>query len=269
MQIASRQVVWNEGGRGTVVEVKMTPATGLYIRFLVRTVNLDPFSVAWGDGAREDFRHSAGNIYVDHAFAEYGRYRILFDHVRGLGLRHLDGLSQYSYDAAPVSIVDYSRLIDEVPSGSFKKAVNLERFIAPNAQWIGQRPFAYCSKLKDVRLGKVFIHYDGSFQHCTSLERFETESTGQCWSYVWEGCTKLRELRLGPVSQFATRDFADTPNLADVWISDKTVEQIMQVAPSGSIVAGYGAKFPWGASPGCRFHGTNGTVLGNRTVVRE
>lgn len=29
MQIASRQPMWNEGGRGTVVEVNMTPTTGL------------------------------------------------------------------------------------------------------------------------------------------------------------------------------------------------------------------------------------------------
>ena len=33
MQVASRQIVWNAGGRGTVIEVEMTPTTGLYIKF--------------------------------------------------------------------------------------------------------------------------------------------------------------------------------------------------------------------------------------------
>ena len=269
MQIASRRIVWNEGGRGTVVEVEMTPATGLYIRFLVRAVNQDPFAVSWGDGTRADVAYRTGDIYIDHTFARHGRYKIRFDHVSGIGFRPLDGMAQFSYDAAPISIVDYSNLLDGVPSGAFKRAVNLERFIAPNAKWIGQRPFAYCAKLKEVKLGEVVIHYDGSFQYCTELEKFETISTGQCWSYVWEGCTKLRELRLGSVYQFATRDFSNTPNLMDIWIGDKTVEQIKQVAPTGNIVAGYGAKFPWNANASCRFHGTNGIVLGNGTVIKE
>ena len=77
------------------------------------------------------------------------------------------------------------------------------------------------------------------------------------------------ELRLGAVSQFATQDFQNTPNLMDIWIDNKTVEQIKQVAPEGNIVAGYGARFPWDANAGCRFHGTNGIVLGNGTIIHE
>ena len=151
----------------------------------------------------------------------------------------------------------------------YGRLVNGRIEYAPNAKWIGQRTFAYCAKLKEAKLGEVTFHFDGSFQYCAELEKFETVSTGQCWSYVWEGCTKLRELRLGSVYQFATRDFSNTPNLMDIWISDKTVEQIKQVAPDGNIVAGYGAKFPWDANALCRFHGTNGIVLGNGTVIKE
>ena len=66
MQIASRQIVWNEGGRGTVVEVEMTPTTGLRLRFLVRAINQDAFSVAWGEGKREDVAYRTGDIYVEH-----------------------------------------------------------------------------------------------------------------------------------------------------------------------------------------------------------
>ena len=52
-------------------------------------------------------------------------------------------------------------------------------------------------------------------------------------------------------------------------IDNKTVDQIKQVASSGNIVAGYGAKFPWGAASTCRFHGTDGIVLGNGTIIRN
>lgn len=41
---------------------------------------------------------------------------------------------------------------------------------------------------------------------------------------MWKGCTLLKELKLGSVEQFATQDFYNTPNLMDIWISDKTVD---------------------------------------------
>jgi len=81
------------------------------------------------------------------------------------------------------------------------------------------------------------------------------------------GCTSLTELKLGNVSQFATGDFENTPLLKDIWIANKTVDQIKQVASSGNIIAGYGAKFPWNACSDCRFHGTDGIVLGNGTRI--
>ena len=68
--------------------------------------------------------------------------------------------------------------------------------------------------------------------------------------------------------QFATQDFDQCPNLMDIWIDNKTVEQIKQVASEGNIVAGYGARFPWNANAECRFHGTDGIVLGNGTVIQ-
>ena len=270
MQIASRQTLWTEGARGTVVEVEMTKETGLYFKLAFHSEQGMPLSVAWGDGARTErpFATTADQ-YADHTYARYGKYKIVIEGVRSLGLRFLDGQPQYAYDAAVLSVVDHAGQITGSQSAAFKKAVNLTRFVAPNCQWMGQRDFAQCGKLEEVVIGKNVICYDGTFQHCSSLVKYTAEATGICWSYVWQGCTRIAELKLGPVSQFATRDFDNTPNLMDVWISDKTVEQIKQVAPSGNIVAGYGAKFPWGANAGCRFHGTNGIVLGNGTIIRD
>ena len=137
MQIASRQIVWNEGGRGTVVEVEMTPATGLYIRFMCNAAEGRPVMVSWGDGSKSEHVFTTHDISSDHRYAAYGRYRIVFEGARSIGLRNLDGEAQYSYDAAIVSYVDYSGLITGSRSGAFKRAVNLERFIAPNLTGFG------------------------------------------------------------------------------------------------------------------------------------
>ena len=50
MQIASRQPMWNEGGRGTVVEVKMTPTTGLKFQLAYHATSGSPVVINWGDG---------------------------------------------------------------------------------------------------------------------------------------------------------------------------------------------------------------------------
>lgn len=269
MQIASRQCLWRDTGGGTEIKVEMTSATGLYIKFWFDAVDGRDVTIRWGDGGRDEIAYASGDLSCAHAYSRYGRYTIWFSGARSIGFRYLDGQAQYSYDAAILSFVDRSGDIASSRSAAFKRAVNLERFIAPNCRWMGQRDFAYCTKLKEVVIGRNEICYDGTYQYCSALEKYTTESTGTCWSYVWQGCTKLRELRLGSVYQFATRDFDNTPNLMDIWISDKTIDQIQQKASSGNIVAGYNAKFPWGANSNCRFHGTDGIVRADGTVLER
>lgn len=269
MQVASRQCLWKDTGGMTEVKVEMTAATGLYLKFVFHATGGRDMTILWGDGGRDDIGYAPGDLSCAHTFSRYGRYTVRFRGVRSIGLRFLDGQAQYAYDAAILSFVDHSGEIVSSHSAAFKRAVNLEKFIAPNCRWTGQRDFAYCTKLKEVVLGRNEICYDGTFQYCSALEKYTTETTGICWSYVWEGCTKLRELKLGAVSQFATRDFNNTPNLMDIWISDKTIDQIQQKAPSGNIVAGYSAKFPWNANSMCRFHGTDGIVRADGTVLER
>lgn len=266
MQIASKQPLWNEGGSSTVLEIEMTPDTGLWIQF-----HFDGFSdretvISWGDGSK-DVWTSGDRRTVQHTYPAYGKYKIRCKNIHFVGHRWLDGQAQYAFDAAITSIVDYAGQITGNSSGAFKNCVNLKKVILPNCCWMGQRDFANCTSLEEVVLGNVYIYYDGTFQNCSSLEKFTALATGCCWSYVWQGCTKLRELKLGSVNQFATQDFQNTPLLKDIWISDRTVDQIRQVAPTGNINSGYGARFPWGACTDCRFHGTDGIVLGNGTRI--
>jgi len=269
MQIASRQPVWGECGTGTVIEVEMSPATGLYLRFIFGTDRTAVSVFNWGDGTVSEVPFYTGDMTVAHTYASYGKYKIRIKDVRSIGFRTLDGQPQYSYDAAILSLVDHSGFVSGSRSGAFKSCVNLKKFIAPNASWMGQRDFANCTNLEEVVLGKPGIYYDGTFQNCPKLTKFTTGRSWTCWSYVWQGCTTLTELKLGDVNQFATQDFYNTPMLKDIWIANKTVAQIKQVASDGNIVAGYGARFPWGACPDCRFHGTDGIVLGNGTVIIE
>ena len=266
MQIASRQLLWNKGGRGTVVEVEMTPATGLYLKFMCNASDGMPLKVDWGDGTVTERTFTRDNITIDHRYGNYGRRKVRFEGARSIGLRNLDGEAQYSYDAAIVSYVDYSGLITGSRSGAFKKAVNLERFVAPNLTGFGQRDFAYCAKLKEVVTPLSAYFYDGTFQNCGEIERLDLVG-GTMWSYVFKGCTKLREIRFSRVDQLSTQCFADCPSLTDVWIANKTIAQTKQVDTSGNIIAGYGARFPWNASAATRFHCIDGIVLGNGTII--
>lgn len=266
MQIASRQLVWNEGGRGTVVEVDMNPDTGLHLKFRCNAAPDTPVSVRWGDGVETAFPYTPHDIVPEHRYAAYGRYKVVFEGVRSVGLRNLDGETQYSFDNAIISVVDHSGLVTGSRSGAFKRSANLERYVAPNLTGFGQRDFAYCTKLREVVAPQAAYFYDGTFQECRELETLDLVG-GTMWSYVFKGCTKLREIRFSRVDQLSTQCFANCPALMDIWIANKTIAQTMQVAPSENIIAGYGARFPWNANPLCRFHGTDGIVLGNGTII--
>lgn len=94
MQIASRQPMWNEGGRGTVIEVNMTPTTGLYIKFVYCSVKDKPFVINWGDGTKTERPYATGDLTVDHTYATYGKYKIVAEGCTCIVFRVLDGHPQ-------------------------------------------------------------------------------------------------------------------------------------------------------------------------------
>ena len=134
MQVASRQCLWDDTGFGTEVEVEMNEETGLYLNLLVRFVDDRPVRISWGDGSRSVVEARREDTFEEHTYARPGRYKIWFVDAWGIGFRPLDGRPQYSYDASVLSVVDHSGLLQQIDSGSFKKSVNLERFIAPAAR---------------------------------------------------------------------------------------------------------------------------------------
>lgn len=269
MQIASRQPLWFIPRGETTVEVEITPETGLYICFRASSGPDEISVVSWGDGVVAEYFHGPGTdeVTLEHDYATYGHYRITLQGVHAIGFRYLSYGEPHAYDNAVLSVVDEAAQITGNRSGAYLGAANIRRFIAPNCCAMGERDFADCPNLEEVVLGAVEIYYDGTFQNCTNLRSFTATKSWTCWNSVWAGCSSLAELKLGAVNQFAYGVFSETPLLKDIWIDNKTVEQIAQRAEEGNIVAGYGASFPWGAAPDCRFHGTNGIILGNGTIL--
>ena len=136
MQVASRQCLWSDLSAGTEIVVEMTPATGLYIRFVFNAAKGRNVRIRWGDGSGEDIGFTEQDVFCGHTYPSYGRYRVFFHGARSVGFRNFDGDPQYAYDAAVVSFVDYSGDITNSRSAAFKRAVNLERFVAPKCRWI-------------------------------------------------------------------------------------------------------------------------------------
>ena len=265
MQVASRQPLWGGNGRGTFLEVEMTPSTGLYIRFVIEPVTPGIMSVDWGDGTTTEVS-SDRRVYVDHTYGAHGGYKIRLRNIAGLALRELDGEPQYSYDDAIISFVDYDNVIRGVASGGFECARNLKRVWLPAATGVGQRPFAYCSNLEECYTPLCAYFYDGVYECCEKLQTLELGG-GTLWSAIFWGCTNLREIRFTHVDQISDRCFGDCPSLTDIYMGDKTIAQVTQTSGDGDIIAGYGARFPWDANPTTRFHCLDGIVLGNGSVI--
>jgi len=267
MQIASKQCLWRQGGTGTEVEVVMTPETGPYVAFSVRAAANRPVRVSWGDGTESELPSSAEDSVVGHEYASCGRYVIVFKGICNLGFRFYDGAERSGYEGAVTSVVDWAGQITASRSGAFEGAANLRRFVAPNCTSTGQRDFADCTGLKEVVLGSVSAYGEAAFGGCTALTDFTAERSVVCGGYVWLGCRSLATLSLPGVRQLAALVFGDTPLLKDIWMPDRTVDQIRQQASEGNVKSPYGPRFPWGASDDCRFHGTDGIVLGDGTRI--
>ena len=51
---ASKVCLWKEAGRGTVVEVEMTPTTGLYFKLAYKHTDGQGVVINWGDGSKTE-----------------------------------------------------------------------------------------------------------------------------------------------------------------------------------------------------------------------
>ena len=272
MQIASRQPLWNDWRKGTVVTVEMTAATGLYIRFVSLPANDGPIVVRWGDGTRHVCANPSemGEFHwYDHTYAQSGRYRITITGIGTLGFVINAKRTSESYFASVVSVADYTGQISTALKYSFDRAVNMEKLTLPNCTRFEAGSVERCTKLSEVVVNDCDYIGSGAFQNDTSLETFTAGRLGLAELSPWSGCTAMREMRFADVKELGNRAFGDMPNLTDIWIEGRTVAQIMQTAPTGNIISHDGTKFPWAVSNrgSVRFHGSDGIVLGDGTII--
>lgn len=269
MQVAAKDALWGAKAAGgpARLELVMTVSTGLHIRLCVDPLHEGMPWIDWGDGSPREFLEPGTEPDLEHDYPSFGTYTVRFGDVGSVGFDRLDNWSGDSFRDAVVALVDPSGQFTKMRSGSFTYAHNLETVVAPNAAAQGQGNFRYCERLKTVEMPKACNFFDQTFAYCTALETIRFEAAGTLWSGVFYGCSSLREVRLGAVDQISDGCFSECPALQDVWISNHTVDEVMQRAPDNNVVGGYGAEFPYGANMSTRFHCSDGVVLGDGTLL--
>ena len=259
---------------GCHVLMRMTAETGLSATFMFKNNSKTicaagkTLTIDWGDGSAPSvttYTSATSDVSVSHTYPSYGDYNMVLTGVcQSIGFAVLDG-STYNYSKAPISIIDYSGVVFESASGALKSAVNLETLILPWVVSCGQRDFAYCTKLKTVELGCPSIYYDGVFQGCTALESFKVNYNVLLprWQEIFTTWTdqSIKELNLGHVKQFGNTCFSGCSQLTDIYVTNHTAAEIKANFNASS------GNFPSGAAATVKFHGTDGYVLGNGTIV--
>ena len=287
--IAARNTMF--GGKkktGCHIALRFDSTTGLTITWHFResgTRNAGKtFTVDWGDGSSLETRtwSTTANTHFDnisHTYPAYGDYTMVITGVLSgsFGIRTGDSSTHYNYEKAILSIIDYDNVVMEGGSGVFKYCTNLTTVITPATLAYGQGDFQGCTSLQTFVGGCPGIYYDSVFNGCTNLSSFTVNydtmlpiweelnvnlSTRSCtcWHNVWNGCSSLTELNLGHITQIGNSDFANCPNLTDVYITNRTTTEIKNSFGKSYIL-------PWGAASTVKFHGTDGYVLGDGTIV--
>lgn len=269
MQRASRIALWREcAGDSTVLDLRITPDTGRWFLLQVDPVPGMAATVDWGDGSPAETVPPGSDPSVAHTFPAERAYRVRVRGAECLGFARMDGERWHEpYMDALVSLDDRAGTLRDLRSGAFQYAYGLVSLRAPAVTGVGQGLFRGLPGLRRVELPRARYFYDDAFRGCTAIETLSFEGAGTMWSNVFRDCAALRELRLGNVDQISDGCFAGCTSLRDVFVSNRTVDQLMQRADEGNVAGGYGARFPYDAGPETRFHCVDGTVLGNGTII--
>lgn len=237
MQIASRQPMWNEGTpKGTVLVLRAGAAS---MTAKIAGGNIaDPngiVTVDWGDGARGEYR-SFRNVM--HNYSRAKDYTVKIS----------DDLASFGYTSTSIGSEAHNDMIIELKSlGSRVTSIegyafnNCHRMRGvinlPSVTSIGGYAFGTTLGITDFILPSMTQLVQESFYCGPSPTQMHVDNVTQIGSRFWEYYGG---------------------HLADMYIRGKTCEQIKAMA-----------GFPFRAGPSVRFHGSNGIVLGNGTIIHE
>ena len=239
MQIASRLLLWNEtlgvGGK-TVLVIR---ADALYMTAKICSGSLAPGStevtVDWGDGTVEQFPNLNGRT---HTYARAKDYKVKIS----------DDLASFGYTAGNpggdhyrdmlIELVSLGSKVTSIVGYGFNNCHNMRGVMnLQNVTSIGGYAFGTTLGITDFILPSMTRLVQTSFYCGPSPTQIHADNVTQIDSQFWNYYGG---------------------HLDDVYLRGSTCERIK--AMSG---------FPFRAPASARFHGSDGIVLGNGTIIHE
>lgn len=236
MQVAARNPLWNEGvGKGTVLIVRASDAS-----MTVSIVGGDLAEgsemvvVDWGDGCVEG-RTSFRN--VRHTYPDARDYKIkISDDLKSFGFTN--GSDSDAYRQMLKELVSIGSKVTSIASNGFNNCRSMRGVInLPNVTSIGSYAFGSTGNVTEFILPSMRQLVQTSFYFGPTASKMYCDNVTSIDSQFW--------------GYYGGR-------LVDVYIRKKTCQQIK--AMSG---------FPFKAGAAVRFHGSDGIVLGNGTIIHE
>ena len=240
MQVASRQLLWNEthGGGGRTVLVVRADAPCMTAK--IRSGSLAPGStevtVDWGDGTVEQFPNLNGRT---HTYSRAKDYRIkISDDLSSFGYTG-SGSGDSLYRDMLIELVSLGRKVTSIAGYGFNNCHNMRGVMnLPNVTSIGSYAFGTTLGITDFILPSMTRLVQTSFYSGPSPTQIHADNVRQIDSSFWD--------------YYGWR-------LYDIYLRGSDCEQIK--AMNG---------FPFGADriqETVRFHGRDGIVLANGTII--
>ena len=240
MQIASRQLVWNEslGGGGRTVLVIRADAVCMTARLCAGSLapGSTEVTVDWGDGTVEQFPNLNGRM---HTYARARDYRVKIS----------DDLSSFGYTAGNpsgdhyrdmlIELVSLGTKVTSITGYGFNNCHNMRGVIfLPNVTSIGSYAFGTTRGITDFILPSMTRLGQTSFYSGPSPTQIHADNVRQIDSRFWD--------------YYGWR-------LYDLYLRNSTCAQIKAMG-----------GFPFSADRAgeeVRFHGSDGIVLADGTII--
>lgn len=239
MQVASKALIWEAGRpKNVTMLIVRTGEYGMTVKLSAGV--LAPGSVAvtvdWGDGTRETFPNLSNR---SHTYSKANDFKIKIS----------DDLSSFGYTSGNPDSSDLSRMmlielvclaskVTRIEGYAFNNCKNMRGVIdLPNVTSIGGYAFGTTLGITDFILPSMRRIVETSFYYGSSATRMYVDNATQISSMFW--------------------DYYG-PRLTDMYIRNRTCEEI-----------GAMSGFPFRARAAVRFHGSNGIVLGDGTIIHN
>ena len=238
MQVASRQCVWKDttATMGTILAVEATVASmTVTIAQGVLADGSKSVKVDWGDGTRDEYTSLAN---ASHTYAAAGEYKVrISDDVKSFGYVK-DGMTQASRDTLR-ELVSLGSKVTEITGYAFNNCRNMRGVMElPNVTKIGDYAFGSTLGITDFILPAMTKLEQTSFYAGPSPTQIHADNVREISIHFWEYYGE---------------------HLADMYLRNSTCEEIKAMA-----------NFPFYANkknPDARFHGSDGIVLVDGTVL--